>query len=66
MRKGKAQTGIVGCSSIDDYLNNVVKKHELTSKDKELFEDIGGEAINPILDDEFDFEDELKAFLGEN
>lgn len=35
VRKGKVQTGIVGCSSIDDYLNNVVKKHELTREDKE-------------------------------
>lgn len=34
-RKGKTQTGIVGCSSIDDYLNGVVKKHELTREDKE-------------------------------
>ncbi|WP_373213869.1 DUF1015 domain-containing protein [Ruminococcus sp. 5_1_39BFAA] len=36
VRKGKTQTGIVGCASIDDYLNNVVKKHELTREDKEL------------------------------
>ena len=35
VRKGKTQTGIVGCSSIDDYMNNVVKKHELTREDKE-------------------------------
>ncbi len=34
-RRGKTQTGIVGCSSIDDYLNGVVKKHELTREDKE-------------------------------
>lgn len=34
-RKGRTQTGIVGCSSIDDYLNGVVKKHELTREDKE-------------------------------
>lgn len=34
-RKGKTQTGIVGCSSIDDYMNGVVKKHELTREDKE-------------------------------
>lgn len=34
-RKGKTQTGIVGCSSIDDYLNGVIKKHELTREDKE-------------------------------
>lgn len=32
---GKAQTGIVGCVSIDDYINNIVKKHEHTRKDKE-------------------------------
>lgn len=34
-RKGKAQTGIVGCCSIDDYLNDIVKKHELTREEKE-------------------------------
>ena len=34
-RKGKTQTGIVGCSSIDDYISGVVKKHELTREDKE-------------------------------
>lgn len=32
---GRAQTGIVGCASIDDYMNNVIKKHELTRADKE-------------------------------
>ena len=32
---GRAQTGIVGCTSIDDYLNNIVKKHEHTRPDKE-------------------------------
>ena len=35
VRKGKTQTGIVGCASIDDYRNGVVKKHELTREDKE-------------------------------
>ena len=34
-RKNKTQTGLVGCSSIDDYLNGVIKKHELTREDKE-------------------------------
>ena len=29
------QTGLVGCCSIDDYFNNVIKKHELTRPDKE-------------------------------
>lgn len=33
--RGKTQTGIVGCTSIDDYMNNVIKKHELTRADKE-------------------------------
>jgi uncharacterized protein (DUF1015 family) len=32
---GRRQYGIVGCASIDDYFNNVVKKHELTRPDKE-------------------------------
>ena len=27
---GRSQTGIVACSSIDDYVNGVVKKHENT------------------------------------
>ena len=35
VRKGRTQTGIVGCSSIDDYMNGAVKKHELTKEDKE-------------------------------
>lgn len=33
---GRMQTGIVACSSIDDYMNDVIKKHELTREDKEL------------------------------
>ncbi|GAA0079120.1 DUF1015 domain-containing protein [Clostridium sp. CTA-5] len=32
---GRAQTGIVFCASIDDYLNNIIKKHEFTRADKE-------------------------------
>ena len=32
---GRLQTGIVACASIDDYLNNVIKKHENTREDKE-------------------------------
>ena len=32
---GRCQTGLVGCVSIDDYLNNTIKKHELTRADKE-------------------------------
>ncbi|WP_238883453.1 DUF1015 domain-containing protein [Clostridium sp. YIM B02551] len=33
---GRAQTGLVGCASIDDYLDNTIKKHEKTREDKEL------------------------------
>jgi len=29
------QYGLVGCASVDEYWNNVIKKHELTRKDKE-------------------------------
>ena len=32
---GRTQYGIVGCASVDDYLNNVIRKHELTRPDKE-------------------------------
>ncbi len=32
---GRAQTGLVGCASVDDYINNHIKKHELTRADKE-------------------------------
>ena len=32
---GKTQYGIVVCASVDDYLNGVIKKHELTRRDKE-------------------------------
>lgn len=33
---GRSQTGIVGCSSIDDYENGIIKKHEITRTEKEL------------------------------
>lgn len=32
---GKTQYGIVACAFVDDYLNDVIKKHELTRPDKE-------------------------------
>lgn len=32
---GKSQTGLVACTSIDEYLNGTIKKHELTRADKE-------------------------------
>ena len=33
---GRVQTGLVACASIDDYQNNVIKKHENTREEKEL------------------------------
>ena len=33
--EGRTQYGIVGCASVDDYLNGIIKKHELTRADKE-------------------------------
>ena len=33
---GRAQTGLVGCASIDDYQNDIIKKHELTRYEKEV------------------------------
>ena len=33
---GRSQVGIVGCASIDEYMNNTIKKHEFTRVEKEL------------------------------
>ncbi|MGG7144207.1 DUF1015 domain-containing protein [Clostridium nigeriense] len=33
---GRSQTGLVACASIDDYTNNIIKKHELTREEKEI------------------------------
>ncbi len=33
---GRAQTGLVACASVDDYLNGVICKHENTREEKEL------------------------------
>lgn len=33
--RGRKQTGFVGCASIDDYQNNIIKKHENTLAAKE-------------------------------
>ncbi len=33
---GRTQTGLVACSSVDDYMNQVIKKHENTRADKEV------------------------------
>lgn len=33
--KGRSQTGLVACTSIDEYIEGKIKKHELTRADKE-------------------------------
>lgn len=33
---GRTQTGIAACSAVDDYQNDLIKKHENTREDKEL------------------------------
>lgn len=33
---GRVQTGLVGCTSIDDYMNDIIKKHEFTREAKEV------------------------------
>ena len=33
---GRTQTGLVACTSIDDYLDNTIKKHEHTRLEKEI------------------------------
>ena len=33
---GRVQDGLVACASVDDYLNEVIKKHENTREEKEL------------------------------
>ena len=32
---GRTQYGLVGCAGVEDYMNGVIKKHELTRPDKE-------------------------------
>jgi uncharacterized protein (DUF1015 family) len=32
---GKTQYGLVGCAAVEDYMSGIIKKHELTRKDKE-------------------------------
>jgi uncharacterized protein (DUF1015 family) len=33
---GRSQTGLAACVSIDDYQNNIIKKHENTREEKEI------------------------------
>lgn len=50
---GRTQTGLAACASVDDYENNVIKKHENTREDKErdriAHVDICGAQTGPIF-----------------
>lgn len=50
---GRSQTGFVGCSSVDDYLEQVIRKHENTREDKEQDRirhvDVTGAHTGPIF-----------------
>lgn len=50
---GRSQTGIAACSSIDDYMNGLIKKHENTRQDKELDRirhvDVTGAHTGPVF-----------------
>ncbi len=34
--RGRTQTGVVGCVSVDEYIDETIKKHEKTRADKEI------------------------------
>ena len=50
---GRTQYGLVACCHIDDYFNNVIKKHELTRKEKEddrmIHVNITGANVEPVF-----------------
>ncbi len=65
---GKTQYGLVVCASVDDYLNENIKKHELTRRDKE--EDrmkhvrVNNANIEPVFF-AYPHQDELDAIVAE-
>lgn len=50
---GRVQTGIVACTSIDEYLNDTIKKHEFTRPVKEVDRiknfDVAGAHTEPVF-----------------
>ena len=65
---GRSQTGIVACSSVDDYLNDVVRKHENTREEKEQDRirhvDVCGAQTGPIFLT-YRSDPDLKAVMAE-
>ncbi len=66
---GRTQYGLVVCAYVEDYLNGVIKKHELTRKDKEedrmIHVRINNANIEPVF---FAYSDNktLDAIVSEN
>ncbi len=64
---GRSQTGIVGCASVDDYCNGIIKKHENTREEKELDRihhiDTCNAQTGPIFL-AFSFEEELDKLIN--
>ncbi len=65
---GRAQTGIVAVSSVDDYINGVIRKHENTRKEKEADRirhvDVCSAQTGPIFL-AYNSNDAVKAILNE-
>ncbi|MBS6443565.1 MAG: DUF1015 domain-containing protein [Clostridium sp.] len=47
---GRHQTGLVACASIDDYMNNVIKKHENTREEPIFLAYRSIDIVNQIID----------------
>ena len=66
---GRSQTGIVGLASVDDYLNNIIKKHENTREEKEIDRINHVDTVNaqtgPIFL-AYKKNDDLKKIISEN
>lgn len=64
---GREQTGLVGCAWVDDYIENRIKKHELTRADKEADRirhvDICNANTGPIFLC-YKGQDEISAIIG--
>jgi uncharacterized protein (DUF1015 family) len=62
--RGRTQYGIAGCASVDDYLNGIIKKHELTRPDKEQDRMIHVRANNANIEPVFFTYPSVKAIDG--
>ena len=66
---GRSQIGIVGLASVDDYLNDIIKKHENTREEKEIDRIKHVDTVNaqtgPIFL-AYKKNDDLKKIISEN